>query len=157
MNWTRCLTPFLLFAFSLALARTASAQAPPGNAAAPPNTIINQRLIVVQVPGKNSIAAYSAERGGWQTYEVPPGVTATPVADVNAILLQLQGETIQELAGFSAFTGRWHRHPLREPFNGKISPAVGSEFGWCLVGRDLYAFSYKAGRWDMIEVERSRK
>ena len=72
------------------------------------------------------------------------------VGDNNLVALMLKGPKVARIAVASG--GTWHSHALREPFAGQAVPIVAPGVVAYKIGRDVYAYSAAAERWDVAEV-----
>ena len=65
-------------------------------------------LLVESSDGKSLEArSVDSEDVAWQKLAIPAGIRVTPVAGEDTLALIYEGESIKELAAFSAYTGEW--------------------------------------------------
>jgi hypothetical protein len=65
----------------------------------------------------------------------------------------VRGETIDQVAAFSAASGKWHTQHLREPIKDEITPAIGPGSVLYQAGNDFYAFSAQTALWGVLHLE----
>jgi len=109
-------------------------------------------IIATATRMRDRIMAYSTKRGGWQTYRVPVGVKFIPIVSDNALAFYLTGESIPEVAVFSARLGVWNRHVLEFPAKGKLEPFMTPQIVLYGAGRRVYAYSTETNTWDALEL-----
>ena len=73
-------------------------------------------IILVESPDGTALEARSVESedSAWQKLAIPQGLHATPIAAEDTLALSYKGESIKELAAFSAHTGKWSTVPVTE-------------------------------------------
>jgi RNA polymerase sigma factor (sigma-70 family) len=111
-------------------------------------------ILLVETPDGRALEATSAESEdvAWHKLTIPAGVRVTPVAADDTLALHFEGETIKQLAAFSAHTGEWSTVELVEPVREAIAPAVGPGSALYQAGNDFYAFSSEKGAWDILRL-----
>jgi hypothetical protein len=111
-------------------------------------------ILVVDSKDGNSLEARSvdSEDVAWQKLPIAPGLRVTPIASEDTLALKYDGESIKELAAFSAYTGEWSTVQLAEPVHETISPAIGGSSALYQAGNDFYAFSSQKGAWDVLRL-----
>ena len=116
-------------------------------------TLIERATIIATATRmRDRVTAYSTKQGGWQTYRVPAGVKFTPVVSDNALALDLTGESIPEVAVFSAHSGAWSKQMLKVPAKGKLEPLMTPQIVLYGTGRWVYAYSAETNTWDALEL-----
>ena len=113
-----------------------------------PNWVGNDTLVVVQIAGSNSFAAYSKHSGKWSTHSFPDGVVAIPVISGNCAAFQLTGEGISEVVAIDR-NGEWRTRRLIQAAN-QCVPIVGNDVAAIQTGDHTYAFSATKGAWDIV-------
>jgi RNA polymerase sigma factor (sigma-70 family) len=119
-------------------------------------------ILMVESPDGKGVAAISTEfehfeNNDWKRYEFPPGQTATPIAGTDVLTLMMKGESITEIAAFSASTGEWKTQRLLKPIKEQISPAVGPGCALFQESNNFYAFSAQRGLWDVLSLKDGEK
>ncbi len=110
-------------------------------------------LLVESADGKGYAAMSSeAGTGEWKRYQLPAGQTATPQLSFDVLALAMRGETITEIAAFSATTGEWVPQRLLKPVKEQISPGLWLGCALYQEGNNFYAFSAKPGQWDVLSL-----
>jgi RNA polymerase sigma factor (sigma-70 family) len=109
-------------------------------------------IVATATRARDRIMAYSTKRGGWQTYRVPVGVKFTPIVSDNALACYLTGESIPEVAVFSARLGVWNKQVLEFPAKGKLEPFMTPQIVLYGTGRRVYAYSTETNTWDALEL-----
>ncbi len=120
-----------------------------------PNPVFgSQSILMVESPDGKGVAAMSTEagNGGWKRYERPAGQTAIPIAGPDVLTFAIKGETITQIAAFSATTGEWATQRLLKPVKEQISPVVAPGCALFQEGNNFYAFSAKKGLWDVLSL-----
>ena len=114
---------------------------------------------MVQSADGKGVAAMSTEAGNgeWKRYEHPAGQTTTPLAGPDVLTFVMKGETITEIAAFSATTGEWATQRLLKPVKEQISPVVGPGCALFQEGNNFYAFSAQKGQWDVLSLPDGEK
>ena len=79
-------------------------------------------ILVVETPDGGALEARSvdSEDVAWQKLTIPPGLRVTPIAGEDTLALAYKGESIKQLAAFSAHTGDWSTVQLVEPVHETI-------------------------------------
>jgi RNA polymerase sigma factor (sigma-70 family) len=115
-------------------------------------------ILVVETPDGGALQARSvdSEEVAWQKLMIPPGLRVTPIAGEDTLALAYKGETIKELAAFSAHTGNWSTVQLVEPVHETIWPAIGPGSALYQAGNAFYAFSSQKGAWDVLQLPAAR-
>lgn len=111
-------------------------------------------ILLVEAPDGQSLEARSVDSAdaAWQKLALPTGVHATPVAGDDTLALMYEGESINQLAAFSAHTGEWKTVELAETVHGKIWPVIGPGSALYQSGSTFYAFSSQTGKWDVLKL-----
>jgi RNA polymerase sigma factor (sigma-70 family) len=111
-------------------------------------------ILVVETPDGGALQARSvdSEDVAWQKLMIPPGLRVTPIAGDDTLALAYKGESINQLAAFSAHTGNWSTVQLVEPVHESISPAIGPGSALYQAGNAFYAFSSQKGAWDVLQL-----
>jgi hypothetical protein len=111
-------------------------------------------ILVVETPDGRALEARSvdSEDLAWHKLPIPPGIRVTPVAAEDTVALAYQGESIKQLAAFSAHTGDWSTVELAVPIQEAITPVVGPGSALYQAGNDFYAFSSEKGAWDVLRL-----
>jgi RNA polymerase sigma factor (sigma-70 family) len=123
----------------------------------------SQSILVVETADGKGFAAMSTEQrngvwnGEWQRYAPPEGQTATPIAANDVVALTMKGETITEIAAFSAASGEWTTQRLLKPIKEQLSPVVGPGCALYQEGNSFYAFSAVLGKWDVLSLPEGEK
>jgi RNA polymerase sigma factor (sigma-70 family) len=119
----------------------------------PSAPLMSASIITLQPKGTNRLLAHSAETGRWSAYTLPQGVTATPLLTGDLLAPHFQGESIPQLAVFSAKHGHWTIHGLDEPAQGQALPLVSNSLVAYAIGPRVYAYSAEADKWDVLELK----
>jgi hypothetical protein len=116
-------------------------------------------VILVESPDRTALEAMSLEASGtaWRRLEIPPGTTAIPVASGDTVALMIKGKTIDQIAAFSAHTGKWAVQRLLKPVEGVLNPLIGPGSALYQAGNDFYAFSAEKGTWGVLHLEGDEK
>jgi RNA polymerase sigma factor (sigma-70 family) len=99
--------------------------------------------------------AVRTKGGATKVYSVPKGVRATPIVASSFVTLQLQGESIPEIALYDDSRDKWVIHKFREPVSGVISSAASSTVFAFQAGRQLGAYNSRSGDWELVEIPES--
>ncbi len=118
-----------------------------------------QSILMVRSADGKGVAAMSTEAGNgdWKRYERPAGQTAIPLAGADVLTFVMKGETITEIAAFSATTGEWATQHLLKPVKEQISPVVAPGCALFQEGNNFYAFSARKGIWDVLSLRDGEK
>jgi RNA polymerase sigma factor (sigma-70 family) len=122
----------------------------------------SQSILVIESPDGKGVAAISTEfehfeNNDWKRYEFPTGQTATPIMSNDVLALMMKGETVTEVAAFSAMTGEWKTQRLLNPIKQQIVPVVGLGCALFQEGNNFYAFSAQKGLWDVLSLQGGEK
>lgn len=111
-------------------------------------------IVMVESPDGSALEARSvnSEDSAWQKLTIPGGIRATPIAAEDTLALMYEGESIEQLAAFSAETGKWSTIQLAEPVHDAISPVIGPGSAVYQAGNTFYAFSAQKGAWDILRL-----
>jgi hypothetical protein len=114
--------------------------------------------LLAESPDRRSLEAISLENMEsdevtWQKFMIPPGTTATPLMSDDTVALILKGKSIDQVAAFSRYTGKWSIQRLLKPAEDGINPRVGPGAALYPVGNDIYAFSSRRGTWGVLHLE----
>jgi RNA polymerase sigma factor (sigma-70 family) len=115
-------------------------------------------ILLVETQDGKALEARSvdSEDVAWQKLAIPAGLKVTPVAGEDTLALMYKGESIAQLAAFSAYTGEWSTVQLVEPVHEEIAPAVGPGSAVYQAGNIFYAFSSQKGAWDVLQLPAGR-
>src|SRR5689334_3357222 len=107
---------------------------------------------------RSLVGSYSRS-GKWEWSEVrhPAGIRPGPILSGDTITFRYKGKQIEEVSAFSGKTARWTTQRLRVPVKDDLVPVVTGGFVLYQAGRDLYAFSTLAGRWDVLSPPGGKK
>jgi RNA polymerase sigma factor (sigma-70 family) len=116
-------------------------------------------IILVETKDGSALEARSvdSEDIAWHMLPIPAGVRVVPVAAEDTLALHYKGETINQLAAFSAYTGQWSTVKLVEPVHEAIAPAVGPGSALYQAGNTFYAYSAQKGAFDVLRVPAASK
>jgi hypothetical protein len=106
---------------------------------------------VIALGDQTKIWAYDPRTKTWHTYKAPLGVRVDPEITRSGSLVapRFSGESITEVAAFSAKAGKWSRQALVElPTVKDISPFMGNNYAVYAIGNHLYAYSSVTGKWN---------
>jgi hypothetical protein len=111
-------------------------------------------ILLVDSKDGTSLEARSvdSEDVAWKKLPIPRGLRVTPIAGEDTLALKYDGESIKELAAFSAHTGEWSTVQLANPVHETIAPAIGPGSALYQAGNDFYAFSSQKGAWDVLRL-----
>lgn len=105
-------------------------------------------------PTGDRIVVKHKRTGKTKTLRLPASedapLSVTPISNGIVTALELKGPKLSRLAVYSQ--ADWHPIDLREPVSKKASPVVHAEAAAYTLGRFVYAFSARAGRWDVLEL-----
>ena len=114
----------------------------------------NTVLVVSPIGGKVKI--HNARTNKTQSLQLSSAqdlpLEVVPIPGPGVIALYLSGSKITGIAASGAFDEPWIMQKLREPYDGTIEPIAGPNIAVYKIGRYLYGFSPKLGRWDVIEM-----
>src|SRR5262249_48750312 len=119
-------------------------------------------LLVAESPDRRSLEAMSLEltekdEPGWERMTIPAGTTATPLMNDDTVVLDLKGRSIDQVAAFSKYTGRWSTQRLLKPAEGEIRPIILAGGALYQVENDIYAFGSRGGSWGVLHLEGGEK
>ena len=122
----------------------------------------SQSILVIESPDGKGVAAMSTEfehfeNNDWKRYQFPTGQTATPIMSNDVLALMMKGETVTEIAAFSAMTGEWKTQRLLNPIKQQIVPVVGLGCALFQEGNNFYAFSAQKGLWGVLSLQGGEK
>ncbi len=114
---------------------------------------------MVESPDGKAFAAMSVEHGDgeWRRYELPAGQTASWNAQGDVLTFFMRGETISEIAAYSALTDHWAIQRLLKPVKEGISPVLGPDCALFQEGNNFYAFSAQKGAWGVLSLPDGEK
>ena len=123
------------------------------------NVFQMKSILVVESPDRASWEAMSLEGNDatWQKLSFPPGIKALPLVSEDTLALILKGKTIDHVAAFSKYTGRWSKQHLLKPIEDELNPVIGPGCALYQVGNDFYAFSSQQGKWGVLHLEGDEK
>jgi len=113
-------------------------------------------LIVVETEDGKALAAMDSRSDGaaeWARYEIPPGISVTPVVSEDLATFIARGDSVTEVAAFGTPAPRWIIQKLLHPVKEQISPAVAHGFVLFQEGQTFYAFSRSVGKWDALKLD----
>jgi RNA polymerase sigma factor (sigma-70 family) len=112
-------------------------------------------IVLVESPDRTAWDAMSLEieHPAWSKVQLPPGMSAQPIAGSDIAALMIKGKTIDHVAAFSPYTGEWSRQHLLKPVEDEIYPVVGPGAALYQAGNDFYAFSARRGTWGVLHLE----
>jgi hypothetical protein len=76
----------------------------------------------------------------------------TPIIGQDLVALGLKGSKIARIAVADTATGTWYPQDLRKPVDGRVTPIIAPGIAVYTIGRDVYAYSGAAHRWDTVEL-----
>jgi RNA polymerase sigma factor (sigma-70 family) len=111
-------------------------------------------IVVVQSADGTALEAKSVDVEGdaWKRLPIPVGIKVSPVASSDTLALMYRGNTIDQLAAFSAYTGEWSIVQLTKPVQKTIWPIVGPGSALYQAGNVFYAYSAAKGVWDVLAL-----
>ena len=120
-----------------------------------------ERLLVSLAPEKDRLWVFNTETGLWNQYRAPEGTTINPILGGAApgssmpevIALDIRGDRIGEIAGYSSKTGAWRLCHFKEPVKGPIPVIAGHGVAVYIVGREIFAYSAAADMWGGIKLK----
>jgi hypothetical protein len=109
---------------------------------------------LVESPDGRTLQARSVESndGEWRKLPIPAGLRAIPLAADDTLALAYQGESIDQIAAFSAHRGEWSTIQLNEPVREAITPVLGPGSALFQAGNAFYAFSSERGAWGVLNL-----
>ncbi|AMV36539.1 RNA polymerase sigma factor [Planctomyces sp. SH-PL62] len=118
--------------------------------------LASPKMILVSSKDGHVVTGYSSETGGEarSIRLAPEGgakIKVTPYLGVSVAALALEGEAVDRIAVFSATDGEWHPYDLVEPTRSAM-PQIGAAAVGYKIGRRIYAFSFVANKWDVLEL-----
>lgn len=115
-------------------------------------------ILMVETPDHGFAAiSETSGRGEWRRYKPPAGQTATWIAGADVLSFMMKGDTITEIAAFSAETDQWATQKLLKPATEQISPVIGPGCALFQEGNNFYAFSAPKGAWDVLSLPEGEK
>jgi len=123
----------------------------------------SQSILVVEAPDGKGFAAMTTDplegpwNGEWKKYVPPAGQTATPIMGNDVMALMMKGESITEIAAFSAARGEWVAQRLLNPVREQIAPVIGPGVALFQEGNNFYAFSAIGSVWDVLRLPEGDK
>jgi len=117
------------------------------------------RIVLAETADGKSLVAMNtqSEDLDWIRYDLPAGVSITPIVNAEVATFAAKGDLVSEVAAFSAMTGTWVRQKLLSPIKEQIAPAVGQGTVLFQEGNNFYAFSARAGKWDTLRLDGPEK
>lgn len=76
----------------------------------------------------------------------------SPILGEGHLSLQLEGSKIDHLYLFSIKDWAWYTHELKAPVDGIVGASASRSVAAYDQGRYVYAFSFEAKRWDVLEL-----
>jgi hypothetical protein len=114
-------------------------------------------FVVLRSASRDRLTAYNASNGATGTYTIPEGVIADPFVSPGMVTLDMQGESIDEIAAFGARSESWSVQELEIPISGNIPWYISGELAVVVDGRYVYGFSGPLGTWDVLERQEGSK
>jgi hypothetical protein len=108
-------------------------------------------LMVITSPKGDRVGVYR-EGGSMKTYRVPDGAKASPILGRGLVALMVEGESISQLAAYSARQDAWSVLKLDQPVKGSAVPTVGVALAVTRAGRYLCAFVQASGAWHVVDL-----
>jgi hypothetical protein len=126
------------------------------DATSPPRYFRQGSSLIVISPVGDRVTLFDIETKMSQSLELsgskdaPLEVSLT--AGENIVALTLHGSKIARIAVADTASGLWHSQELHTPVQGQAVPLVWPGVVLYSLGRDLYAYSVQAQRWDVTEL-----
>jgi RNA polymerase sigma factor (sigma-70 family) len=114
-------------------------------------TVSVNDMIAVVSPAGDRVTVHK-QGGATRGYRVPKGVHASPLMTSALVALQLDGDSIPELAVYDTERQKWVVQPLKEPAHGKVTPVIARTLAAFRAGRYLGAFSARTGKIDLVDL-----
>jgi hypothetical protein len=138
----------------------AAARAPedagPGEPARAPSYFRHGHSLIVITPEGSRATIYDLESKKSQSLELSGTKDAplqvTPLFGQDIVAFSLRGPKITRIAVADSANGTWYSQDLRKPFGGRAVPIVAPGLAVYRLGRDVYAYSAAAHRWDIVEL-----
>ncbi|MEP3478584.1 MAG: hypothetical protein ABJZ55_04995 [Fuerstiella sp.] len=116
-----------------------------------PTYIWAGHIIITQLEGTNTFAAYSTKTGKWASHTFPDGLQATPFVSNSCVAFQLSGKSIAELVAVDE-NGIWRIHKLSKPTQAVCVPTIGEQLLYYAFDGHTHAFSGIQGKWDSVST-----
>jgi hypothetical protein len=128
----------------------------PGEPARAPRYFRHGQSIIVMSPVGDQVTIYNLESRKPRSLEFSGTKDAplqvTPIMGPDIMALGLRGSKITRIAVADTASGTWYPQDLRKPFSGQAMPILGPGLAVYRLGRDVYAYSAEAHRWDVVEL-----
>ena len=128
----------------------------PGLEASVPRYYWHGNFIYVISPVGDRVTLYNFETKKSDSLELSgtkdDPLTVTPVFGQNLVALAFNGQKVTKIAVADAVRGRWHAQVLSTPIEGRAVPIVTAGVAVYALGREVYAFSAEAQRWDVARL-----
>ncbi len=118
-------------------------------------------LITSNGPGAAQLAAYDLDHDRWATQDLREGIKGGSISlllqDKPAALVapHFQGSPLTQLTVFDLKHFRWSVQDLIEPRDeGRANPMAQGDVAIYVLGRNIYAYSAEAGRWDVLNLDK---
>ncbi len=142
------------------MASTSTVNSGQANKPAVPVTLPLPSGNVLIIPIEQDRATVLNTRSGVKATFRPAGqvTSIAPVCTAGVVGLALAGPKVPQVAAYSQSNNEWSVQDLREPISdGWANPIVGGDSVEYRLGRYLYIFSGRAGRWGVLELQQPIK
>jgi hypothetical protein len=127
-----------------------------GEPARTPRYFRHQHSLIVISPVGDRATIYDVETKKSRSLELSGTKDAplrvTPIYGSDVVAFNLKGPKITRIAVADTANGTWYPQDLRKPFGGQATPIIAPGLAVYSVGRDVYAYSAQAHRWDVVEL-----
>jgi hypothetical protein len=129
---------------------------PSAEAASPPRYFRQGKTLLVVSSVGDRVTLFDLDTRKSQSLELSASKDATleviPISAQNLVALRLRGSRITRIAVADTASGTWHPQELRTPAEGQALPILGDGVVVYNLGREIYAYSAEAQRWDVAEL-----
>jgi hypothetical protein len=128
----------------------------PADSSRTPRYFRQGQSIIVISPVGDQVTMYNLESRKPHTLTLSGTKDAplrvTPIIGQDIVALGLRGSKITRIAVADTDTGTWYPQDLRKPVDGRAMPIIAPGLAVYSLGREVYAYSGVAHRWDVVEL-----
>ncbi len=128
----------------------------PADSSRTPRYFRQGQSIIVISPVGDQVTMYNLESRKPHTLTLSGSKDAplhvTPIIGSDIVALGLKGSKVTRIAVADTDTGTWYPQDLRKPLDGRVMPIIAPGIAVYTIGRDVYAYSGAAHRWDVVEL-----
>jgi hypothetical protein len=127
-----------------------------GEESSPPRYFRQGSFVIVISPVGGRVTLYNLDTKKSESLELSGSkegpLEVVPIVAGDLVALMVKGPNVTRIAVADPAGGTWHAQALRKPIDGQAVPIVAPGVAVYALGRDVYAYSAEAKRWDVAEL-----